>query len=389
MQPQIPEPTPLESIALEGGASIADSILARVDEFPKRENFLNKLMKHDLESVPSQILWRGLEDEAAPVFVVYKLLHEAFSNSPSFFRRFITSLMAAQPERFATVFSRETLWSVVARAPGLEVPDDWASPMCIRGRPESLNKKSFWRRSDAELEREAESISAVLTQKPKGSFHSGVEALRRLQTERATGLTNGNLLLFVPTKLNEYASEVAELGTHGRLPDLKELCAKVHEVVRDPLGEGRHQSIPIDVLFTEPAGESLECFLLVRKKATVTEQIELRRKSLLVRYFLKFAFRAYDIEKLNVRLAFYLDPHATFEPLAGRAPLFHREELVEFEEFWKIVTGKPGGVELIFKARNAAADKLKKSTLMARIKEHFNRDRKTKRGEQVGLFERT
>jgi len=46
-------------------------------------------------------------------------------------------------------------------------------------------------------------------------------------------------------------------------------------------------------------------------------------------------------------------------------------------------------VELIFKARNAAADKLKKSTLMARIKEHFNRDRKTKRGEQVGLFERT
>jgi hypothetical protein len=75
--------------------------------------------------------------------------------------------------------------------------------------------------------------------------------------------------------------------------------------------------------------------------------------------------------------------------LAGRAPLFHREELVEFEEFWKIVTGKPGGVELIFKARNAAADKLKKSTLMARIKEHFNRDRKTKRGEQVGLFERT
>src|SRR5208283_5832640 len=140
----IASPSPsLESIALQGGASIAESILARVSAFPKRETLLNSWMKHDLESVPAQILWKGLEDEAAPVFVVYKLLHEAFSNSPSFFRRFITSLMAGQPERFSNVFSRETLWSVVARAPGLEVPEEWSSPMCIRCLLESLNKKSF------------------------------------------------------------------------------------------------------------------------------------------------------------------------------------------------------------------------------------------------------
>jgi hypothetical protein len=189
--------------------------------------------------------------------------------------------------------------------------------------------------------------------------------------------------------LNQYVSEVAELGMQGNLPELKELCAKVHEIVRDPLGEGRHQSIPIDVLFTEPDGDSLDCFLLVREKATANEQTELRKKSLLVRYFLKFAFSAYDIQKLNVHLAFYLDPRKTFAPLAGRAALFHPEELVQFEKFWKIVTGKPDGVELIFKARDAAADKLKASTLMVRIKDHFSRDRKPKRSEQTSLFERT
>lgn len=377
METPQPQLTNLDAIALEGGASIASSILARVDEFPKREGLLTSLMKGDLESVPSQILWRGLEDEAAPVFVVYKLLHEAFSNSPQFFRRFITSLMSAQPERFSAVFSRETLWSVVARAPGLEVPEEWASPACIRRLLASLNKKSFWRRSDEELDREAEAISGALTKGSHGSFRSGVEALRRLQMEKATGLTQGNLMLFVPAKLNQYATEVAELGKQGRLPSLKEMGAKVHEVVRDPLGEGRHQSIPIDVLFAEPDGDSLDCFLLAREKATLGEQVELRMKSLLVWYFLKLAFSAYEMEKLNVRFAFYLDTGAGFRPMAKPARLFHDDELVLFEKFWPKVAGRPDGVQLVVKTRDAAAAKLKDSTLMKRIKEHFSRERKT------------
>jgi hypothetical protein len=124
MQSPKPQPPPLESIALQGGASIAESILARVDEFPKRENVLNSWMKHELESVPTQILWHGLEEEAAPVFVVYKLIHESLSNSPSFFRRFISSLMAAQPERFSTVFSREASPNVRLRS--------WFSRSCHR-----------------------------------------------------------------------------------------------------------------------------------------------------------------------------------------------------------------------------------------------------------------
>lgn len=385
---QIPPsgPTSLDSIAFEAGTSIAEGILARVKEFPKRESFLSSLMTQELESVPSQILWRGLEEEAAPVFVVYKLLHEAFSSTPSFFRRFITRLMAAQPDRFATVFNRETLWSVVARLPGYELPETWASPAVIRCLLEALNRKGFWRRSDEELAREAESISSALT-RGRGDFRDGVEALRRLQAERSTGLTSGNLLLFVPPKLNQYVSEVAELGMRGHLPSFEELCAKVHEVVRDPLGEGRHQSIPIDLLFTEPTGNSLECFLLVREKAGAAEQIELRKKSLLVRYFLKFAFSAYDTENLNVRLAFYLDPHTTFSPLPEHAMLFHQKELIEFEEFWKVVTGKKDGMQLALKARDAAAEKLRSSIFMTLIKDHFSRDRKPKSRTQDVLFD--
>ena len=51
--------------------------------------------------------------------------------------------------------------------------------------------------------------------------------------------------------------------------------------------------------------------------------------------------------------------------------------------------GKPNGVELIFMARDAAADKLKSSTLMTRIKDHFSRDRKPKHNPQASLFECT
>ncbi len=386
MEPPDSKPTPLETVALQGGVSIANSILARVEDFPQRESLLNSWMEHELESVPTQILWHGMEDEAAPVFVVYKLIHETFSNSPPFFRRFITSVMEAQPKRFSSVFSRETLWSVVARAPKHDFPAEWASPGCIRCMLEAMNKKSFWRRSDEELARDADSISAKLMKDGDGGFRKGVEALRQLQAERATGLTQGHLMLLVPAKLNQYVTEVAEHGMRGKLPSLKEMCGKVHEIVRDPAGEGRHQSIPIDVLFSEPDGDSMDCFLLAREKANATEQVELRKKSLLVRYFLKFAFTAYDIEKLNVRFAFYLDPGTTFKALPDDGQLFHPEELVQFDEFWKIITGNPNGAQLIFKARDSAAAKLKASTLMKRIKEHFGRERKGKPSIQVSLF---
>ena len=379
----------LEKVALEGGASIASSILARVSDFPERENLLNSWMQDELESVPAQIFWRGLEDEAAPVFVVYKLLHEAFSNSPQFFRRFITSLMTAQPDRFSTVFSRESLWSVVARARGVTVPGSWASRENVRCLLESLNKKSFWRRSDEELQREAESISAMLNQNRHGHFRSGVEALRRLQLEKATGLTQGNLMLFVPAKLNQYVSEVTELGMGGRLPLLNELHAKIHEIVRDPMGDGRHQSIPIDILFTEPNGDTLECFLLVREKVKAAELRELRKNSLLVRYFLKYAFTGYEMEKLNVRLAFYLDPRAALKPLPKPAMLFHDEELISFDEFWRKLTGEPDGVHLVLKARDAAAAKLTGAAFMKSIKEHFGRERKGHPRNESAAFPRT
>ena len=390
METQTKQETGLENVAKDIGLSIAKSVLGRVEGFQKRETVIREFMRPGLAGVPTQILWQGLEDEGAPVFVVYKLLHEAFSNGPQFFRRFITGLMAAQRDRFSAVFSRETLWSVVARAPRFDVPDDFASAAHIRRFLEALNKKSFWRRSEAELDQEAETLSEALAKGAHGGFRRGVEALRRLQLERATGLTYGNLKLFVPAKLSDYAARVTELGMNGRLPALDELGAKLHEIVRDPLADGGHESVPIDILFSDLEGDSLEVFVLVREKASEGEQKTYRRASLLVRYFLKYAFNAYEMENLKVRLAFYLDQRSSFAALRAGAQLFHPEEIVSYHDFWALITGRKDGAELVAKARDAAVGHLRGAGLMGRIKAHFDRARKSAdraQGPQGVLFD--
>ncbi len=87
--------------------------MARIDSFPKREALLT-WVGHEMDSLPEGILWDGFGEEAPPVFVVYKLLHEALSTAPQFFRSALVAFMQAQPERFPTVYNRETLWSVVS-----------------------------------------------------------------------------------------------------------------------------------------------------------------------------------------------------------------------------------------------------------------------------------
>jgi len=90
----------LMPVAQNCGQRIAEGIVKRVHEFPARERSLAQLSDRTLDSVPGQILWDALQAEAAPVFVVYKLIHEAFSTSPTFFRRAITEFMRAQRARF-------------------------------------------------------------------------------------------------------------------------------------------------------------------------------------------------------------------------------------------------------------------------------------------------
>src|SRR5271157_2939907 len=111
------------------------------------------------------------------------------------------------------------------------------------------NSRGFWRRSDAELDREAECIAGMLNQFDR--FKSGAKALRLMQVERGKALTFGNLVVQAPAKLQQFANEVCELGMRGRLPTGEEMAAKLHEITRDRLGEARHFGVPIDLLFSE------------------------------------------------------------------------------------------------------------------------------------------
>ena len=225
------------AVADECGAAVAESVLGRIAQFPRRERAAGTFGGGSLDSAPGQILWQGLGDAAAQVFVVYKLIHEALSNAPQFFRHLIEQFMRAQPERFGAVFTRETLWSLLAVSPKLEVPRELLNRDRIICLLHELNSRGIWRRNDGEIRREADYILSVL--ESNRQITEGFDALRRLQLEKANAIVRGNVLLFVPARLAQYATEVCALGEKGLLPSEEELLAKVAEFGRDPAGEGR------------------------------------------------------------------------------------------------------------------------------------------------------
>lgn len=372
----------LEQIAAECGESIARSILARVSEFPNKEKFLASVMNGGMESVPSQILWLGLQEEAGPILVVYKLVHEALSSTPSMFRYLILNLLCAQPERFSPVFIRETLWSVVARPPDKVVPEDIALEPHILKMMELVNRLGFWRRSEMELQKDASVVSLMLNS--HGQFNAGLRALRHMQKETGNALARGNLVVLVPAKLQQYANSVREHGSMGQLPTEEELADKVNEIANEQVSESIHISVPIDLLLSEVGAEAVDCFIFVRSSLDAAGQEDLRRKSLYIRYFLKRAFPAYSIDNLRVRLAFYLDPNGALKPSSEYGQLFHPTERVGFQDFWKIVTDSADGHTLIDTVREQAAAKLRRENLVKTIKTHFAREGKPP--SQASLF---
>ena len=110
-----------DSVADGIGKTISTGILGRIASFPTREARLHG-KSGKMDSLPEDILWEGLGEESAPIFVVYKLIHEAFSNAPQFFRSALVEFLRAQPDRFSAVFNRETVWSVMAALPADAAP---------------------------------------------------------------------------------------------------------------------------------------------------------------------------------------------------------------------------------------------------------------------------
>ncbi len=353
------------------GKRIASGILARIESFPQREALLAR-QKGRMDSLPEDILWEGLGEEAAPVFVVYKLLHEAFSNAPQFFRSALVEFLRAQPDRFSAVFNRETIWSVLASIPVQNAPQKSPLVENIAHFLTQAQRRGIWWRSDEEIRREAEAIHHSLS-RAEGGFWKGFAALRALQTEKARGITCGNLLLNVPGRLAAYASEIVSLGRQMKLPPLQEIHARVDEFSRDREQDARHESIPLDLLYTTLEDDLLHVRLLVRAKATPAERAEIRRRSLYLRYFLRKAFSGYQVSQLDIKLAFYLDDPGAHIAWHGNDSLFHPEEWVDRDAFWNDLCPGAQPQDLFAKIRSTATQELAQQHVVEKLKLHFSR----------------
>lgn len=361
----------LDSVADDIGKRIAEGILERIQSFPEREALLGRQAGR-LDSLPEDILWEGLGEESAPVFVVYKLIHEAFSNAPQFFRSALVEFLRAQPERFSAVFNRETIWSVMAALPGLDDPKGVPTTKDIATLLTQAQRRGIWWRSDAEIQREAKAVQTTLHQ-GEGGFLGGFRALRAFQSEKARGITCGNLLLNVPGRLAAYASEVVALGRMEELPQLHEIHARVDEFSRDPEKDARHESIPLDLLYTTLEDDSLHVRILVRAKANPADRADIRRRSLYLRYFLRKAFTGYKPEQLDIKLAFYLDHERSHFSWHGKDGIFHPEEWISRDHFWNDLCPGADPEQLFAQIRTAATNELTSKNVVDLLKKHFAR----------------
>jgi hypothetical protein len=353
------------------GEAIATGILGRIASFPKREASLGR-KSGKMDSLPEDILWEGLGEESAPIFVVYKLIHEAFSNAPQFFRSALVEFLRAQPDRFSAVFNRETVWSVMAALPAHAAPEHCPGIKEIAGFLRQAQQRGIWWRSEDEIQKEAQAVHRTLTDGP-GKFHQGFTALRALQSEKARGITCGNLLLHVPGRLAAYANEVVAMGRMNELPPLKVIHGKVDEFTRDAATDARHESIPLDLLYTTLEDDFLHVRILTRAKANPAERAEIRKRSLYLRYFLGKAFKGYRADQIDLKLAFYLDHGTSHSSWQGSDSLFHPEEWIDRTHFWNDLCPGADPEKLFARIRAAATKGLQSENVVTKLKKHFNR----------------
>jgi hypothetical protein len=362
-----------DGVAGQIGLQIAAGVLERIKSFPEREALLGAKAGR-MDSLPEDILWDGLGEESAPVFVVYKLIHEAFSNAPQFFRSALVEFMRAQPERFSAVFNRETIWSAMAALPYVDYPGACPSEETIAKYLKQVQQRGIWWRSDVEIIREAKAVHQTLIAGDR-TFQKGFEALRALQFEKARGITAGNLLLFVPGRLSAYADEIVSFGRLKKLPPLKEIQDRVDEFTRDQKMDPRHVNIPLDLLYTTSDDDFLRVRILVRAKADPAGRAEIRRHSLYLRYFLRKAFAGYKPAQIDLKLAFYLDSDSAHLSWHGGDSLFHPEEWITRAHFWNDLCPGADPQKLFGAIRESATAALSKENVVTKLKEHFSRPR--------------
>jgi hypothetical protein len=232
-----------DSVADGIGKRIAEGILGRIQSFPEREAHLGR-QGGKMDSLPEDILWEGLGEESAPVFVVYKLIHEAYSNVPQFFRSALVEFLRAQ--------------------------------------------------------------------------------------------------------------------------------------VKD----ARHESIPLDLLYTTLDDDHLHVRILVRAKANPSDRADIRRRSLYLRSFLRKAFAGYQLDQLDITLAFYLDHEHAHIAWHGSDSLFHPEEWITRTHFWNDLCPGANPEELFATIRKSATTELTTKKVVEQLKAHFARTTKDGKPKQ-------
>ena len=359
------------SVAERIGKTIADGILRRIETFPHREAVIGGTGGR-MDSLPEDILWEGLGEEAAPIFVVYKLIHEALSNAPQFFRAALVEFMRAQPTRFTAVFNRETIWAALATLPQLDLAPMPSLTEFIAKRLKEVQQRGIWWRSDAEIKREAEMVFAALL-RTDGGLQSGFRALRTMQLEKSNGITAGNILLYVPGRLAAFAEEIVRLGEAKSLPPLNEINDRIDEFARDQPSDVRHQSVPLDLLYTSEENDSLHIRVLGRTKANKAERADIRRRALYLRYFVRRAFKGYQPHQVDIKVAFHLDDPRTMTAWLGPESVFHSEELMNRSAFWNELCPGTDPDELFASLRGAATKELTAANVVTKLKAHFAR----------------
>lgn len=360
-----------DPVAQKIGTDIATGVLGRIESFPRKEAILGAIVGR-MDSLPEDILWEGLGEESPAVFVVYKLLHEAFSSAPKFFRTALVEFLRAQPDRFSAVFNRETIWSVLAASRTIGFGEECPPAAEIAKALAQTQKGGIWWRPEAEIRREAGAVYRYLTADDGASWR-GLKALRALQSEKARGITCGNLLLHVPGRLAAYANEMVSLGRMKSLPPLKEMHDRIDEYTRDRETDTRPESIPLDLLYTSLEDDLLHVRILARAKGGISERAEIRRRSLCLRYFLRKAFAGYRPDQLDLKLAFYLDSESAHASWKDADSLFHREEWITRDVFWNELCPGANPEELFAVIRRAATRELTLRSVVEKLKKHFAR----------------
>src|SRR5687768_6916506 len=241
--------------ARDSAGRLAAELLYRMEHLTEREEKVRRDAAWDtLPNMPARLIWDSLEPGAAAFFVVYKLMHEARSNLPKIYRAIAWLICSAQPDRFGLVTYREQLWSVLASV------DLWPEDLAHLTKPalesfvqDQLSARSnidWLSRRPSDILRDASWIAERLSK--NDAMIKGMKALRRFQLSQQSAITEGNVLLQIPRKLETLANTIISQARQGRLQRHSTVAKRIATLAREYAGQSNwgpstNASVPFDL----------------------------------------------------------------------------------------------------------------------------------------------